>query len=92
MLATQRRDRPMNLTVPMRIVSLDGPVACCEARGVRCDVSLALLRDQALRVGDYVFVQEGYALQTITEAYAAAAWDLLDQAWRSNAPSRAASA
>ncbi len=68
----------MCLAVPMRILSRDGHMASCEARGVRRDVSLTLLADQDVAVGDYVLVHVGYALQTIGAADAQATWDLFD--------------
>jgi hydrogenase expression/formation protein HypC len=69
----------MCLAVPMRIVSVQGRMACCEARGVRRDVSLTLLADQPVAVGDLVLVHVGYALQTITAAHARDTWALFDQ-------------
>jgi hydrogenase expression/formation protein HypC len=68
----------MCLAVPMRIISRDGHMARCEARGVRRDVSLTLLADQDLAIGDYGLVHVGYALQTIGAADAQATWALFD--------------
>jgi hydrogenase expression/formation protein HypC len=68
----------MCLAVPMRVLSLSGHMANCEARGVRRDVSLTLLADQDVAVGDYVLVHVGYALQTIGAADAQATWELFD--------------
>jgi hydrogenase expression/formation protein HypC len=68
----------MCLAVPMRILTRDGHMASCEARGVRRDVSLTLLADQDVAVGDYVLVHVGYALQTIDVADAQATWELFD--------------
>jgi hydrogenase expression/formation protein HypC len=62
----------------MRILTRDGHMASCEARGVRRDVSLTLLADQDVAVGDYVLVHVGYALQTIDVADAQATWELFD--------------
>lgn len=69
----------MCLAVPMRIISITGHVACCEAKGVHRDVSLTLLEDQGLAVGDHVLVHVGYAIQTITSADARSTWDLFDE-------------
>jgi len=63
----------------MQIVSRNGYMASCEARGVRRAVSLTLLGDQDVAVGDYVLVHVGYALQTIGAADAAATWELFDE-------------
>ena len=69
----------MCLAVPMRIVSREGYRACCEARGVRRDVSLFLLGDQDAAVGDYVLVHVGYAIQKIIAEDAQATWELFDE-------------
>ncbi len=69
----------MCLAVPMLIVSIEGHIACCDARGVRRDVSLTLLGDGEGAVGEYVLVHVGYALQTITVADAQSRWELFDE-------------
>jgi hydrogenase expression/formation protein HypC len=69
----------MCLAVPMRIVSMGGHHACCEAKGVRRDVSLTLLGDQPVAIGDHVLVHVGYAIQTITAADALTTWELFDE-------------
>ncbi len=69
----------MCLAVPMRIVSITGHLASCEAKGVHRDVSLTLLADQAVVVGDHILVHVGYAIQTISAADACSTWDLFDE-------------
>ncbi len=70
----------MCLAIPMRVVSLmGGHAALCEARGVRRDVSLFLLSDQIVAVGDYVLVHVGYAIQMISVTDARATWELFDE-------------
>ena len=69
----------MCLAIPMRILSVEGHRACCEAKGVRRDVSLTLLGDEEIAVGDYVLVHVGYAIQTITATDARTTWDLFDE-------------
>jgi hydrogenase expression/formation protein HypC len=68
----------MCITIPMRIVSVEGVSGCCEARGVRRKVRLDLLESQAV-VGDYILIHAGYALQAMTEADAHATWKLFDE-------------
>jgi hydrogenase expression/formation protein HypC len=63
----------------MRIITITGYLACCEAKGVRRDVSLTLLADQDVVVGDHVLVHVGYAIQTVSAAEARATWDLFDE-------------
>ena len=60
----------MCLAIPMRIESIDGYAARCQAKGVWREVSLFMLQDEMPAVGDYVMVHVGYALQTISEAEA----------------------
>ncbi len=69
----------MCLAVPMQVVSIVGHLACCEAKGVRREVSLTLLGEQEVGIGDHVLVHVGYALQTITAMDARSAWELFDE-------------
>jgi hydrogenase expression/formation protein HypC len=68
----------MCLGIPMQIKNINGFVATCEARGVERDVSLFLLQDLPIAVGDYVMIHVGYAIQKITEPAAQSAWELFD--------------
>ncbi len=70
----------MCLALPMRIVSMSGALACCEAGGVERDVDLWLLRDQPLESGDYVLVHVGYAIQKVDAEAARASHALLRDA------------
>ena len=69
----------MCLGIPMQIISIDGYNARCSAKGVSRDVSLFMLQDEPLAVGDFVMVHVGYALQKMTEQEAHSTWELLDQ-------------
>ncbi len=69
----------MCLGIPMQIREIEGFVARCEAKGVERDVSLFMMQDEALAVGDYVVVHVGYAIQKITPQDARTAWELYDQ-------------
>lgn len=68
----------MCLGVPMQIVEIDGFTAVCEAHGVRRTVSLFMIQDDDIAVGDHVMVHVGYALRRMTEAEARSVWELLD--------------
>jgi len=63
----------------MRIEAIDGFNARCEAKGVERDVSLFLLQDEGVAVGDYVMVHVGYAIQRVAQADAEASWALFDE-------------
>jgi hydrogenase expression/formation protein HypC len=69
----------MCLTIPMKIVTIDGFNARCEAKGVKRDVSLFMMQGESVAVGDFVMVHVGYAVQKMTPQEARASWDLFDQ-------------
>ncbi len=76
----QRQTTPsMCLAIPMRIVSIDGSLARCEARGVEREVSLFLMQETELAPGDHVMVHVGYAIQKVSADDARAAWTLYDE-------------
>ena len=68
----------MCLAVPMQITRIDGVNAHCVAKGIERDVSLFLLEDDGVKVGDYLLIHVGYALQKISAAEALSTWELLD--------------
>ena len=68
----------MCLGVPMEIIAVDGLLARCSAKGVERDVSLFLLQDQPIAVGDFVLVHVGYAIQKMEPHQARSAWELFD--------------
>ncbi len=69
----------MCLAVPMQIARLDGFNASCRARGVEREVSLFLLQGEDVRVGDYVLIHVGYAIQKLSADEARTTWELFDQ-------------
>ena len=69
----------MCLAIPMQIVEIEGYNARCTAKGVFRDVSLFMLQDEPVAIGDFVMVHVGYALQVITEQEARSSWELFDE-------------
>ena len=69
----------MCLGIPMQIETIDGYNARCTAKGVSRDVSLFMLQDDEISVGDFVIVHVGYAIQKMSEQEAQTTWELLDQ-------------
>ncbi len=63
----------------MQVLSAEGSIARCTAKGVEREVSLFLLQDQPIASGDFVVVHVGYALQKITPQQARSAWELYDR-------------
>ena len=69
----------MCLAVPMQVTRIDGLNARCAIRGVEREVSLFLLQGEDVKVGDFVLIHVGYAIQTLSAEEAAASWELFDQ-------------
>ena len=69
----------MCLAYPMRVTEIDGLAARCEAKGIERVVSLVLLQEQAVQVGDFVIVHLGTAIGTVPPEEAQHAWALLDE-------------
>ena len=69
----------MCLGIPMQVRAIDGFTARCEAKGVSRDVSLFLMQEEPVGVGDFVMVHVGYAIQKIEPEAAASAWELYDE-------------
>lgn len=69
----------MCLGIPMQVMEIAGFNARCSAKGVERDVSLFMLQDQEVLVGDYVMVHVGYAIQRMAKEDACTTWELLDQ-------------
>ena len=69
----------MCLGIPMQIVEIDQFNARCEAKGVERTVSLFMIQDEPLAIGDYVMVHVGYAIQKMTEEEAHSAWEVYDE-------------
>lgn len=76
----------MCLSVPMRIVSIEGLDARCEARGVERVASLWLLQHERLQPGDHVLVHLGQAVRKVDADEAAASWALFDELLALDAP------
>ena len=69
----------MCLAIPMQVLASDGRTARCGAKGIERDVSLFLLDQGSVRVGDYVLVHVGYAIALVQPEAARSAWELYDR-------------
>ena len=69
----------MCLAVPMKVRSVVGFNAVCEARGIEREVSLFMLQGDEVAPGDHVLVHVGYAIQKVSEEDARSTWELFDQ-------------
>jgi len=68
----------MCLGIPMEVLAIDGYRARCSAKSIEREVSLFLLQDQAIAVGDFVLVHVGYAIQKMQAQEARSVWELYD--------------
>ncbi len=69
----------MCLGIPMEVRAVDGFSARCCAKGIEREVSLFLLPDDPVTIGDFVLVHVGYAIQKMTPHQARSAWELFDE-------------
>ncbi len=68
----------MCLAIPSRITKIENNMATINVEGVQREASLLLLEDA--RVGDYVIVHAGFAIQKLDESAARETLDLLREA------------
>lgn len=68
----------MCLAIPSRITKIENEMAVIDVDGVQREASLLLLEDA--RVGDYVIVHAGFAIQKVDEAAARETLELLRRA------------
>ena len=68
----------MCLAVPSEIVALKDKIATVDVSGIRREVSLLLLPEEAA-VGDYVLVHAGFAIQKIDRQAAEDALKLIEE-------------
>ncbi|OAG26907.1 hydrogenase assembly protein HypC [Thermodesulfatator autotrophicus] len=67
----------MCLGVPMKLIEINYPVGLAEAEGVKREVNLQLLPEDEIKVGDYVIVHVGFAIQKMSPEEAEETWRLL---------------
>ena len=68
----------MCLAIPSRIMKIENNMATIDVEGVQREASLLLLEDA--RIGDYVIVHAGFAIQKLDESAAQETLDLLREA------------
>jgi hydrogenase expression/formation protein HypC len=75
----------MCLGIAMQVTEIKGFNAICEAKGIEREVSLFMLQDEPVKVGDYVMVHVGYAIQKLSEQEARSVWELYDELFAAEA-------
>ena len=66
----------MCLAVPLRIIQIENQVATVDLYGAKQEVSLLILPEEA-KIGDYVLVHAGFAIQKLDEEAAMETLNLL---------------
>ena len=67
----------MCIAIPLRVVSIEGDLAVGEVDGIERDVSVMMTPDA--KVGDYVIVHAGFAIQILDQKEAEENLDILRQ-------------
>ncbi len=65
----------MCLGIPMKVLKIEGERAIAEIGGSEREISIALLDD--LKVGDYVIVHAGFAIEKLNEKEALETLELI---------------
>lgn len=65
----------MCLGVPMQVIKIDNEMAVCEIDGVRREASLMMI--DGVKVGDYVLIHAGFAIERLDEEEAQLTLDAL---------------
>ena len=63
----------------MKVVEIDGYNARCEAKGVERTVSLFMMQEDDIKIGDNLMIHVGYAIQKMTDEEARSAWEIYDE-------------
>ena len=58
----------MCLAIPLRLIEINGNTAVGEANGVNREIRVYFIRE--LRIGDYVIVHAGFAIEKLAEQQA----------------------
>ncbi len=69
----------MCVGVPMKVIEINYPMAVAEAKGVKRSISLMLLPEGEVKIGDYVMVHVGNAIEKIDQKEAEEIWKALDE-------------
>ena len=68
----------MCLAIPTRVIQIEDTIATIDVHGARRDISLLLMPDE-VKVGDYVLVHAGFAIQRVDQDIAEESLRLLTE-------------
>ncbi len=69
----------MCVGVPMKMIEINYPSGIAEAKGVKRNIGLQLLPEEEIRIGDYVIVHVGFAIEKLDKKQADEIWKALDE-------------
>ena len=72
----------MCVGVPMQLIQINYPSGVAEARGVTRNIGLQLLPEGEVRIGDYVIVHVGFAIEKLNKGEADEIWQGFDELLR----------
>ncbi|MCK5138893.1 MAG: HypC/HybG/HupF family hydrogenase formation chaperone [Thermodesulfovibrionia bacterium] len=72
----------MCVGVPMKMVEIHYPSGIAEAKGVKRNIGLQLLPENEIKIGDYVIVHVGFAIEKVDKKDADETWETLDEILR----------
>jgi hydrogenase expression/formation protein HypC len=63
----------------MQIVEIQYPTGIAEAKGVKREIGLQLIPEDAIDIGDHVIVHVGFAIEKVDKQRAAEIWEALEE-------------
>ena len=69
----------MCVGVPMELIEINYPSGVAESKGVKREVGLQLLPEEEIKVGDFVIIHVGFAIEKLDKKQAAEIWKMLDE-------------
>ncbi len=72
----------MCVGVPMKMVEINYPSGIAEAKGVKRNVGLQLIPENEVKIGDYVIIHVGFAIEKVDKKDADEIWETFDEILR----------
>lgn len=72
----------MCVGIPMKVIEINYPSGIAEAKGVKRGIGLQLLPENEIKIGDFVIVHVGFAIEKLDKKQAGEIWDTLDEILR----------
>ncbi len=72
----------MCVGIPMKVIEINYPSGVAEARGVIRKIGLQLIPENEIRIGDFVIVHVGFAIEKLDKKEADEIWNTLEEILR----------